>query len=343
MKKVQANIYGADTDPKKGVNNQYKTKPNAISQPCLLMAVGVRNSGKSYAVSKIVNEAQKDKTFDEIFICTPTMLSNMAYFGKHIPEENVFQPTGDCIQKVLTRGEELRDEWEQFCQELIDYKDYIKILKGNTDFTDDQLFKYDSLGFLDGLPERPKWKYPIERPPQTLCILDDVLGSAAILQASGRQKCATLNRHLFPINPDYTGNGRTACGMSVIICTQTYKCQQGIGRVLRENLTHLMLIGKNKQPKQLDTLTEELGGGIAPAKFMRCYEQATKEKYGNLLIDFFPECPTKQFRMNLNTYLVFNEDEKECMCKKKPKSMKMKEEKVVEEKELTETTKNRSL
>ena len=100
MKKAKANIYGSDTDPPKGVNNQYLTKPNAISQPCLLMSLGVRNSGKSYAVSKIVNKAQKDKAFDEIFICTPTMLSNMAYFGKWIPEQNVFEPTGDCTRKV---------------------------------------------------------------------------------------------------------------------------------------------------------------------------------------------------------------------------------------------------
>ena len=339
MKKVKANIYGSDTDPKKGVNNQYLTKPNAISQPCLLMAVGVRNSGKSYAVSKIINEAQKDKTFDEIFICTPTMLSNMAYFGKHIPEQNVFEPTGDCIQKVLKRGEELRDEWEEFCQELKDYKEYISVMKSKNEFTDEQLYKYDEYGWLDGLPERPKWKYPKERPPQTCCILDDILGSPAILQSSGLQKCATLNRHLFPINPEYVDNGRTACGLSVIICTQTYKCQNGIGRVLRENLTHLMLIGKNKQPKQLDTLTEELGGGIEPAKFMRAYEQATKEKYGNLLIDFFPSCSTKQFRMNLNTYLMFDEDIATCECKKKPKGMKVKEEKVVEE----ELPKNSSL
>ena len=65
MKKVKANIYGSDTDPPKGVNNQYLTKPNAISQPCLLMAVGVRNSGKSYAVSKIVAQAMKDSVFDK--------------------------------------------------------------------------------------------------------------------------------------------------------------------------------------------------------------------------------------------------------------------------------------
>jgi len=333
MKKVKANIYGRDVEPKKGVNNQYKTPPNAISQPCLMMSVGVRNSGKSYAVSKIVAQAQKSNTFDEIYICTPTMLSNMAYYGKYIPSINVFEPTSDCINKVLERGEENRDAWEDFSRELMEWKEYMTTLKGSDDFTDEQLYRFDSKGYLDGIVPRPVWKYKEERPPQSLVILDDILGSEAILKSSGLTKCATLNRHLFPINPDYVGNGRTACGLSVIICTQTYKSQQGISRVLRENITHLMLVGKNKQPKQLDTLTDELGGGIEPAKFMRAYEQATKERYGNLLIDFFPPCLSKQFRMNLDTYLMFDEDIATCECKKKAKGLKMvKEEKIVEEK-----------
>ena len=48
------------------------------------------------------------------------------------------------------------------------------------------------------------------------------------------------------------------------------------------------------------------------------------------ILDFFPECATKQFRMNLDTYLVFAEDESECMCKKKPRQLRIKEEKVEE-------------
>ena len=67
----------------------------------------------------------------------------MAYFGAHIPESNVFEPTGDCIQKVLTRGEELRDEWEEFLQKLNDYKEYMHVLKSRNSFTDEELFKYD--------------------------------------------------------------------------------------------------------------------------------------------------------------------------------------------------------
>jgi len=322
MKKVRANIYGSDTDPKKGVNNDYDCKPDAIQMPCLMMAVGVRNSGKSYAVSKIVAQAMKDSVFDKIYIVTPTMLSNMSYFGKWIESDDVFEPTSDSIQKVLAKGEEMRDRWEEFCRELKDYNDYISVMKSNNEFTDEQIFKYDEYGWLDGLPTRPKWIFKKERPPQSLMILDDVLGSKSISLSSGLQKCSTLNRHLFPINPEYVGNGRSACGLSVIICTQKYSCQGFSLTTLRENITHLLLVGPQKQPKQLEKLKEELGGGVDLEQFDKAYAEASKKKYGNLLLDFFAPCKTKTYRQDLNTYLVFPEDEKCCECKVKPKQMK---------------------
>ena len=94
----KVSMYGADTDPINGVSNSYPTPKGAIKQPCLLGVFGLRNSGKSYAVSKIVNQAQKHKTFDRIYIITPTFLSNVAYFGKFINEEDICEPTRDSIK-----------------------------------------------------------------------------------------------------------------------------------------------------------------------------------------------------------------------------------------------------
>jgi len=344
MKRVKANIYGEDTNPKQGVSNAYKVRPHSIKHPCNCIVSGTRNSGKTFLVSKIIAQAQKDKVFDEIFIVTPTMLSNRSYFGSFIPDENVFQPQGDCLQSVLDRAGEIRDEWEQFCQELMDYKDYIKILKGNNDFTDDQLFKYDSLGFLDGMPERPKWRYAKEREPQFCCILDDVLGSPILMKSRALSSCATLNRHLFQIQDEYVlPGGRTACGMSMIIATQSYSCRDGVPRLLRENTTMLILVGAMKHEKQMEKVAEELSGNIDAQEFLQAHKFATKERYGSLAIDFFPDCPTQTFRMNLNEYLVFPSQEKECTCKIKPKKMVRVPIEEKEQKELMETAKNRSL
>ena len=173
----------------------------------------------------------------------------------------------------------------------------------------DLIMMYDELGFLEGKPE---WKYKTIEPPKSLLIMDDVLGSPAILQSSGLTKIATLNRHIAPLQENH--KGRSACGLAVIILSQSYRMQNGISRSLRENLS-LFTLFKNKQPKQLEAIKEELGSVVDIDKFEKSYEYATKEKYSNLTIDFKPKCDTLTFRKNLNEAIIF--DDQVCECKKK--------------------------
>jgi len=305
------NLYGKDTEPTQGVSNEYKTSHYAIRQPCLLMCSSLRNSGKTHTISKLVTQAQKEKTFDRIYMICPTFQSNKSYFGKMINEEDVFEPTKDSIQKVIEIVEAERDEFEDYLRKEKLYKEFIQILKSKREFSDGEIMKFEELGFLDDEFDRPKWKYDSVRPPQSLLILDDVLSSPAILQSSGIVKAFTLNRHISPLQEPHSG--RSACGLAVIIISQTYSMNQGISRSLRENLTHL-LIFKNKQEKQLAKIREELGGSVCEDKFMTAYNMATKEKYGNLLVDFNPRCPTMTFRKNLNELLIFEEDKEQCNC-----------------------------
>ena len=97
------NLYGKDTEPTQGVSNEYKTSHYAIRQPCLLMCSSLRNTGKTHTISKLVSQAQKEKTFDRIYMICPTFQSNKSYFGKMINEEDVFEPTKDSIQKVIEK------------------------------------------------------------------------------------------------------------------------------------------------------------------------------------------------------------------------------------------------
>ena len=307
------NLYGKDTEPTQGVSNEYKTSHYAIRQPCLMYVSAVRNSGKSFCVSKMVSQAQKEKTFDRIYMITPTFQSNKSYFGKMIDEDDVFEPTKDSIQKVIEKVDEDRDEFEDYLRKEKLYKEFIQILKSKREFSDGEIMKFEELGFLDDEFDRPKWKYGDKniRPPQSLLILDDILSSPAILQSSGLTRVATLNRHIAPLQEPHSG--RSACGLAVIIISQTYSMNQGISRSLRENLTHL-LIFKNKQEKQLTKIREELGGSVEENKFMTAYNMATKERYGNLLVDFNPRCPTMTFRKNLNELLIFEDDKESCNC-----------------------------
>ncbi len=305
--------YGKDTDPAQGVSNSYPTPKDAISQPCLMGVFGLRNSGKSYACSKIVAQAQKDKTFDRIYIITPTFLSNVAYFGKYINEEDVYEPTRDSIDKVIECVEQDCLEYEQFLVMLEDYNHFIKKIKSKKDtFTDDEIFLFTQYGWLndDYNMERPKWKYDIERVPTSLLILDDILGSQ-VVYSKGFTKCSIMNRHISPLSKPI--GDRSAGGLAVIFNSQTYSMAQGISRSLRENLTH-MIVFKNKQQKQLDKMMDELAGSVDQDKFMKAYNYAIKDKHDSLLIDFKPKCVTKTFVRNLNEAIVFKDDEKECKC-----------------------------
>jgi len=296
-----------DTDVKNGVANEYPTPLHSFKQCALHLIQGVRNTGKSYLVSKILAQAKKDKTFDTIYIITPSFNSNKAYFGKYIDEENVFEPTKNSIMEVIERVEQDRDEWEQFLEEKKKYLEYKKSIQ-NENISDDELLDYYFSQFLDGYV--PKWKYEKEEPPKSLLIMDDILGSPAIMQSSGLVRIASLNRHVAELKEVHSN--RSACGLSVIIMTQTYRMNQGIGRCLRENVS-LLTIFKNKQQKQLEAIKEELANVVDLEKFDKAYDYATREKYGNLTIDFNPKHPDFTFRKNLNEFIIFNQDDV-CTC-----------------------------
>jgi hypothetical protein len=172
----------------------------------------------------------------------------------------------------------------------------------------DDYYMYEDFGFFN---QEPVWKYGKVEPPKSLLILDDCLASPAILQSSGLTKCATLNRHVAPLSQPHSG--RSACGLGVIILSQSYRMAQGFSRVLRENLSLLTLF-LNKQQKQLDAIKEELANVVDVNLFHEAYKYATKDKFGNLTVDFKPKCKTMTFRKNLNELIKF--DQLSCECNK---------------------------
>ena len=308
MKTKSLNVYNQPVNA--AVDNEYPTPHAAFRQPCLQMIVGQRTAGKSYLAAKILAEAKKDHTFDVVYMITPSWNSNRSYFKMFVKEENVFEPTRDSIDQVINMVEADRDEWERFVDEKRRYEQYLRHIRDGSAVIDDTLLMAYTLGWMDG--RKPKWKYEKEEPVKSLLILDDVLSSPAISQSSGLTRIATLNRHIAPLKEDHAR--RSACGLAVIILTQTYRMTGGISRCLRENLSILTLF-KNKQQKQMDVIREELANVVDERLFTAAYNYATKEKFGNLSVDFRPKCPTLTFRKNLSEAILF--DELACTCHKK--------------------------
>lgn len=311
MKIEKIDIY--NDNPKEGVNNEYPTPKNSFRQPCLQLIIGVRYTGKSYLTSKILAQAKRDKTFNRIYIVTPSFKSNEAYFGEYINEEDVFEPTKDSIDNVIKSVEADRDEFEEFLIKKEVYKKFKRDLNKIKFMDQDDYYMYEEFGFFN---QEPIWKYGKVEPPKSLLILDDCLASPAILQSSGLTKVATLNRHVAPLSQPHSG--RSACGLAVIILSQSYRMSsgQGFSRVLRENLSLLTLF-LNKQQKQLDAIKEELANVVDVNLFDEAYKYATKDKFGNLTIDFKAKSPCMTFRKNLNEYIKF--DELGCTCNENKK------------------------
>jgi len=315
LTKKSLNCYGKDTNPKDDVNNDYPTPPNSLKAPFVLMNVASRGGGKSFQTSKILAQSKKDKTYDVIYCISPNYLSNKAYFGEFIKDEHVFLPTKESISEVLLLIDQDRDEFEQHLEDVKEYNDFTRKMKSKSDiFSDEDIFKYNNLGWLDATPEKPIYKYGKVQPPRSLLILDDVLGQPCV--SSNEFTSAFIrNRHLSPLQESHSN--RTACGCSLLVNVQTYTTNTGgggVNRALREQVTHLLLF-KNKSAKMMEKIREELCSVIDIDKFNMAYEEATREKYGNLLITFAPKCPTKMFIKNLQECLVFEEDKELCNCK----------------------------
>ena len=314
-------------DPATGVNNEYFVEKNEFRQPCLQYIASPRFTGKTFLVSKFLKQAQgrKKPTFNKIYIITPSFKSNEAYFKDYINEENVYEPTRDSIDEVIAAVEAEREEWEDYLAQVETYKEFKKSMKDKNDINlvdDDLMLRFDNYGFLDG--HKPKWKYEHHgsiEPPKSLLIMDDVLGSKAISQSSGLTKIATLNRHIAPLKEDY--NGRSACGLAVIILSQSYRLVGGISRTLRENLS-LFTVFLNRQPKQMEAIEDEIGSSVDIEKFRVAYKYATNEKFGSLTTDLKPFCECLTFRTKLNKAIIFPDQICECgKCRKKKSNKKI--------------------
>jgi hypothetical protein len=322
------NIY--KKDPDQGVDNEYGVEAGEFRQPALWYIAAVRFTGKTYLVSKFLKQAQgrKNKTFTRVYIATPSFKSNESYFKDYINEADIFDPTADCIDKVLACIEAEKVEWEEYLTDMETYKEYIKVMKDKFDLnkvSDGDMLRFDNAGFLNGR-KKPVWKYPdcIE-PPRSLLILDDIIGSKAISQSSGISKCATLNRHVSPLKESFKcadGRTRSACGVAVIILSQSYRLVGGASRSLRENIS-LLTVFQNRQPKQMEAIEDEIGASVELEKFQTAYKFATEGKYNSLTCDLKPFCECLTFRKNLNQQIIFPDQVCTCGRCRKPVPKKL--------------------
>lgn len=310
--KTVKNIFSQS--PKAKFDNNWMTSKYMFNHPQLHLITAPRGTGKTHLMSKIVLSGIKEKLYDRIFLISPTAQSNMKQLQDlNIQEEDIFPPDVYAIQNVINAVEEERDEYQKYLDEMKVYKSIIN--NKNNDFTDDDFELIEDMMFEDKLVA-PKYKRKNPRRPQCIVILDDILNTPVMSNGSSFNRLMTINRHIAPMRDG------GACGLGLIILTQTYSTTNGHGlsRGLRENLTELTIF-QNKQEKQLDKMISEFGGAISEQQFRDAYDIAIREPFDNLTISFGRlDCPTLRFRKNLSSFIIFPEDEKVCQCKKNKKA-----------------------
>lgn len=261
----------------------------------LSIAAGVRGSGKSVAVSSLINHARARGYFDRVLLVSPTYPSNREIWKvAGIKEEDVHEPTKTVVQTIKDLIAAEKQEWDEFLEKKKRWKEYQKMLTSDGFNTRSgramqQLVLYEALGFFDD--KEPVWKYAKEQPPRLCCVIDDAMGTDLMTKGtSGLVKLCIAHRHWSEL------------GISIIMCVQSWCSKTGVDRSLREQVTNVML-WKICQEKMLERVWQENDVEMPYETFRRMCEHVWSEPHRFLFIDFSPKTPELKFRMNFDTPL----------------------------------------
>lgn len=252
----------------------------------LMVVNGKRGSGKSVAITNFLRECKNKHYLDKIYLISPTYNSNKQIWDIcDINPEDVRDVEKGVIKEVIKCVEQDKKEWDEFLYKKELYKKYQQDTRLDT-IDDDLLIQYDEYNFF---VEKPKWKYPVEQPPRIAVVLDDCLSTDVMARPSELlTNLAVKHRHI-----------ADGLGISLILLTQTYCGVAGISRIVRENVTSLLLFEVNDE-NQIKKIYSELNLKLEYPRFLELLAFCHKEKHGFIFIDFSPKDEKYQFRKGWN-------------------------------------------
>lgn len=278
--------------PKKGAFT-IETDPDYPKLHCLCIASGKRGSGKSCAVTNFVKDCKDKGYFDRVWLITPTYYSNKGIWDiADIQEDDILEPSITVIKDIIALVEAERAEWDLFLQQKELYKKFKKDIKSKpiTRIDDELLLQYQELDFFEG---PPTWKYKNEVPPRLGVIIDDCLSTPLMSKPSaGLTNLIIKHRHI-----------AKGLGISIFMLVQSYKCQGGLSRVIRENCTMLMLF-KINQEAQIKAIHQEADCAMSEQEFVKMCEEVHSEPHQFLLMDFAAKDPAKKYRKGWDQYIL---------------------------------------
>jgi hypothetical protein len=160
----------------------------------------------------------------------------------------------------------------------------------------DGIEAFSSLSILDGVMKKltkiNKGKSPQEK-VKVLVIMDDVINELIKFckkENNFINRMATNRRHI---------------GISFMLLSQYFKrCPP----LLRNNFSSFVLFRQENQAERRK-IVEELSGYLGKEKFEELFDEATREPYSALTINFDAPSKEYQYTKNFNTILISNPDE----------------------------------
>lgn len=282
----------------------------------LLLVIGMRGAGKGVSTTSLIKRYTDANIIDDVLVVSPTYKSNEALFlqlGDAFDEENnVIEPDSNAASNIQQHIQNIADEYQQYLDDLREYNELKKRIK-KQGLTEEELDYYYERALLndDGGIMKPEYRFK-NKPPRCYVIIDDAIGSPMMIGNGAKEITQLLlkHRHIGEFNDG-------VLGFSCAMMAQTLKTQQGgIPRAIRENCTHLILVGKSKDEKITKNIYEEVGKDLTFEEFVKLQDMAIdgENEHDFLFMDFAPKCNRKKYRKNLDTYITL--PSQKCNCKK---------------------------
>ena len=286
-----------------------ETPEHHISLNTVLLAVGKKQSGKTFFITNLLNQLKEAGCMDLIFCISDTFDSNKKMLEDlNIDEENVYSPQDtSCINKIIAKIEQERDE-------LIEYRNKMKILKelksiyGSPQNLGDnfELFiEYVNQLTLKWKPPEHKWN---GKKPVVGIFLDDIQSSPLIGSKSLRN-LTIKHRHIGA----FKDGSDSPIGCSLFFAIQNYTAQgnEGIPKSIRGNC-NVVAVWKTGNMKELDLLATELSGNIPKEDILRAYnyvmDKDPENRHNFLTIDLSKKkSHPSPFRFNYKEWIILDE------------------------------------
>ena len=287
-----------------------ETPPGDPKLHALMVLSAKRGGGKTTSLCSYLKYLKEEcEVIDRVFLVTPTYASNQHIWEvATIEEEDVFQPSMNCLHEISKICEDEKEEFELFQSSLQMYEHFQTDKELDEHDVDPQrLLEYYERGWLEEGCNvvRPNWKYKYERPPRWFLVLDDCLNSDVMRRpSSGLSNLCIRHRHL-----------AGGLGISIAILVQGYVCYGGTPRIIRENTTQLWLFRLNNAD-QLKKIYDECDLPLTEEDFLAMCADVHAQDYAFLMIDFKPEKPCQQFRRSFDSFVLPPSMAHVCTCGK---------------------------